>query len=288
MENAITLFDLTPGKLLAKRFEIVCNSRQGGLSAALEVKDHETDLRRELQLFPYGMFESDVELNDFVATWRPWATFSSPAVLGFHGVIRLDGSNLCLVTDLPSGTSLRTMLRDGREFSEAEAVAIGIELCNGLIAIHEAGLVHGDIKPATIFIDEGRDGEELTPTLVDGGVTSGLWTAKHLGENTALIGTPFYAPIEQFGGEAPDVLSDIYNLSTVLFELAAGVLPWEGTTFLEVLQAKLEPKAPRIAERKGARAVSTALDDVLAMGLSAKREHRHASAKDLCDALSSI
>ncbi|MDE0895854.1 MAG: serine/threonine-protein kinase [Planctomycetota bacterium] len=288
MENAITLFDLTPGKLLAGRFEIVKTSRQGGLSAALEVKDHETNQRRELQLFPYGLFEGDNELNDFIGTWKPWTTVAHSTVLGFHGVIRLDGSNLSLVTDLPNGTSLRTLLAAGRKFTEAEVVALGIELCDGLIAIHEAGLVHGDVKPTTIFIDEGRDGEQLVPTLVDGGVTSGLWTAKHLGDNTALIGTPFYAPVEQFGGEAPDVLSDIYNLSTVLYELAAGVLPWEGTTFLEVFQAKLEPKAPRIEARAGARSVSKGLDDVLGRGLSAKREQRPSSVNALRTALSDI
>ena len=288
MQNAITLFDLTPGKLLAGRFEIVGTSRQGGLSAAFEVRDHETDTRRELQLFPYGMFDGDEEADDFVSTWKSWAGVSSPAVLGFHGVMKLDSLNLSLVTDLPSGTNLRQMLADGREFTEAEVITLGVELCRGLVAIHEAGLVHGDIKPHTIFIVEGAEGDRLVPTLVDGGVTAGLWTAKHLGENTALIGTPFYAPIEQFGGDAPDVLSDIFNLSTVLFELAAGVLPWEGKSFLEVFQAKLEPKAPHINQRTGARSVSSGFDDIIAKGLSPKRADRHTSAKALGDALSAL
>ena len=288
MQDAITLFDLTPGKLLAGRFEIVGTSRQGGLSAAFEVRDHETDTRRELQLFPYGMFDGDDEANDFVDTWKSWGSIANSAVLGFHGVMKLDSSNLSLVTDLPTGTNLRQMLADGREFSETEVVDLGKQLCDGLVAIHEAGLVHGDIKPHTIFVNEGNEGEQLVPILVDGGVTAGLWTAKHLGENTALIGTPFYAPIEQFGGDAPDVLSDIYNLSTVLFELAAGKLPWEGKSFLEVFQAKLEPTAPRIGKRSGARPVSSAFDDVIAMGLEPKREDRHHSAKAMGAALSSL
>jgi serine/threonine protein kinase len=288
MENAISLFDLTPGKLLAGRFEIVRTSRQGGLSSALEVRDHETDQRRELQLFPYGLFDDEAEINGFVETWKPWALIKDTGVLGFHGVIRLDGSNLSLVTDLPSGTSLRDLIKGGREFLESEVIALGIGLCDGLNAIHEAGLVHGDIKPNTIYIDEGREGDQLVPILVDGGVTSGLWTAKHLGDNTALIGTPFYAPVEQFGGEAPDILSDVYNLATVLYELAAGVLPWKGTTFLEVFQAKLEPSAPSIASRTGARLVSSALDGALGKGLNAKREARHTSARAFRDALSSI
>src|SRR6185295_19899496 len=109
------------------------------------------------------------------------------------------------------------------------------------------GLVHGDIKPSTIYVD--AKSKKLGPQLVDGGITPGLWNAKHLGERTALIGTPFYAPVEQFGGESPDVQSDVYNVATVLFEMATGVLPWKGKSFLEVFQAKLQKTPPSMKAR---------------------------------------
>ena len=75
------------------------------------------------------------------------------------------------------------------------------ELIQNLRKSMLAGLVHGDIKPHTIHLEMLK---KPHVQLVDGGITPGLWTAKHLGDKTALIGTPFYAPIEQFGGDIAD------------------------------------------------------------------------------------
>ena len=99
-----------------------------------------------------------------------------------------------------SGESLRDRLQRKKRLSSAELVALGSQLLEGLGRIHGAGLVHGDIKPLTIHVS-GK-GAKLTAMLVDGGITPSLWSAKGLGEKTALIGTPYYAPAEQFGGDA--------------------------------------------------------------------------------------
>ena len=156
----------------------------------------------------------------------------------------------------------------------------------GLERIHKAELVHGDIKPHTIHVSEGRKG--LHAQLVDGGITPGLWNAKHLGEHTALIGTPFYAPVEQFGGESPDVQSDIYNVATVLFELACGTLPWPGSSFLEVFQAKLDRNAPSMAARAPDAELGPGREQAIVQGLMADRRGRYSDAADFRAALEAV
>ena len=124
--------------------------------------------------------------------------------------------------------------------------------------------------------------------LVDGGITPGLWTAKNLGEKTALIGTPYYAPPEQFGGGAPDVRSDIYNVAAVLFECLAGVLPWKGRSFLEVFQAKLDRAAPSVSARAPHVAIDAALAQAISKGCMADPAERHVSAAAFLDQLTGI
>jgi len=114
--------------------------------------------------------------------------------------------------------------------------------------------------------------------LVDGGITPALWSAKHLGDKTQLIGTPYYAPVEQFGGEAADVQSDIYNLATVLYEAVSGALPWQGKSFLEVFQAKLAPKPPPMKSVAPKVDVPPELEAAILGGLFAKKDARYASA----------
>ena len=238
MHDQLTLFDLTPGKVLGGRFEIQRQSRQGGLSAAFAVRDQTSGADCELQLFPPALFESDDEAGDFARSWEPWKQVGSVALAATLDVVQLDAGNLALITALPAGRSLRALLEEGRRLDEAEALRLGLDLCTGLTELHGMGLAHGDIKPNTIWVADGEGA--LSPCLVDGGVTAALWSAKHLGEQTALIGTPYYAPVEQFGGSAPDARSDVYNLCTVLYELATGRRTFDTPGLAQLMMAKAQ------------------------------------------------
>jgi serine/threonine-protein kinase len=275
MQESLTLFDIMPGKKLGERFLVQGTSRQGGLSAVFSVLDEKTDTECELQLFPGGLFDEPGEAEDFVESWARWQEVNSPLVAKVFEVVDL-GAAKALVTEAPRGRSLRELFDEGRRFNADEVVAVGLELCGGLSALHGRGLAHGDVKPKTIFIDE-HDGC-LDTLMVDGGVTAGLWAAKHLGEHTALIGTPFYAPIEQFGGTAPDARSDVYNTAAVLYELCCGVLPWRGKSFLDIFQAKLAKDVPPMALRAPDIDVPEALEAAIVAGLAGDRNLRYPDA----------
>jgi serine/threonine-protein kinase len=271
--------DLSSGSRIADRFEIVEPHRQGGLSVAFQVDDLRTGERCELQFFPPSLFDGESEVQHFATAWAPWLRVDSPHVLRVREMLPLGPSSLFLITDLPRGENLRVRLDGAGPLAPEEVVRLGLELLDGLAEIHARGLVHGDVKPLTVFSGEGR------AVLVDGGTTHGLWTAKDLGERTALIGTPYYAPVEQFGGEPPTVQSDVYNLATLLFELATGVQPWRGRTFLEVFQAKLEREVPTVADRAPGVEVPPALEAAIAGGLHADLGRRYGSAREFRERL---
>ncbi len=277
LEPSLSLFDLSPGKLVARRYEVVRAHRQGGLSAAFEVRDREAGERCELQIFPAALFEGESQAQRFAESWSAWTRVRSRAVLRVREVLALGGASLVLITDFPEGEPLRARLNEKKRLAPAEALRLGVAVLGGLEAVHAHGLVHGDIKPYTIHVN--GEGAGLTALLVDGGITSGLWAAKHLGEKTALIGTPYYAPIEQFGGESPNVQSDVYNVAAVLFECIAGVLPWRGSSFLEVFQAKLDKRPPLLRRAAPDLDVDPSLEEAIAIGCLADRAQRYATAR---------
>lgn len=274
--KTITLFDLAPGKVLLDRYTIGKVNRHGGMSTTFEVDDGK-DGTCEMQVFPAALFESKKQSTEFAQALGEWKKVKSPSVLATRDVHVLEDGTIVFVTELPPKESLREWRSDHKHIGADQAVAIGQQLLDGLIAIHAAGLVHGDIKPHTVHIE---DKKKLRVTLVDGGITPALWTAKHLGDKTALIGTPFYAPVEQFGGESPDVQSDVYNLATVLFELVTGVVPWKGKSFLEVFQAKLAKAPPTMKSRAPRVKVSAQFEEAIAGGLMADKKERYASATE--------
>lgn len=268
--KTLTLFDLAPGKVLLDRYKITGTSRHGGMSTAFEAEDTKGRGSCELQLFPAALFEAKKQAVEFAQSLTGWMQIETHGVLRTREVHALDDGTILYVTDLPPKASLRAW-RGEKALTPAVTIDIGLQLCDALTAIHAAGLVHGDIKPHTVHVDEKK---KLGVVLVDGGITPGLWSAKHLGDKTALIGTPYYAPIEQFGGESPDVQSDVYNLATLLYECVTGVLPWHGKSFLDVFQAKLQKAPPAMKTRAPKVDVPKALEDAIVSGLMADRKER--------------
>jgi len=279
-------YDLVPGSVVHGRYRIVEPNRQGGLSTALRAMDDAGEEEVELQFFPSSLFEDESQARNFASGWEGWKRISSTAVAGVQEVVVLGGTHLMLVSELPIGKSLRKNLVPDQPLEPQVVLGVGQQLCNGLREIHAHGVIHGDIKPHTIHI--AGEGADVRAQLVDGGVTPGLWTAKDLGDKTALIGTPYYAPVEQFGGESPDVLSDIYNVATVLFELATGCLPWPGKSFLEVFQAKLEREAPSMRSRAPMVEVPKGLEEAIVGGMMADRNQRYSTAQRFIDALDGV
>lgn len=284
-----SIFDLQPGRLVLDRFRISKPLRQSGLSAAFEAQDEQAgagESRCTLVVFSGALFEGAKQAEEFRATWKPWTRAKSAHLARVREVLALPGHGAMLVVDPSDGTPLKEILRKRGALKPSEVQELGMQLADALEAIHAQKLVHGDIKPQNILVAE-RDGA-LHATLVDGGITTGMWSAKHLGEHTALIGTPFYAPVEQFGGESPDRQSDIYNVATVLFECATGVLPWPGKTLLEVFQAKLERSEPSMKRRAPKCDVPAMLESAIVKGLLADRGERYVNATEFRESLAAV
>ena len=129
--EGLTLYDLSPGKTLAGRYEIHEAHRQGGLSTAFEVVDLETREHCELQLFPGGLFDGPSQLEDFSSILGPWKRVSAPTVLRVLDIVPIHDAVLALVTALPAGDSLRARLKQVGRLSREEVVPMGLQLLEG-------------------------------------------------------------------------------------------------------------------------------------------------------------
>jgi serine/threonine-protein kinase len=255
------------------------------MATTFEVQDAKDGSSLEMQVFPSGLFESPKQSEEFAESLARWKDLHASSVLAARDVRSIEDGTILYLTDLPPGRSLRERLAEKPKMTPKETLSMGRQLLDELAAIHGAGLIHGDIKPHTIHVEESKT---LRVTLVDGGITQALWSAKHLGDKTALIGTPYYAPVEQFGGESPDVQSDLYNLATVLYELASGAMPWKGKTFLEVFQSKLAKSPPPMKSLAPKVDVPADLEAAISLGLMADRAMRYKTAAEFKARLAAV
>lgn len=142
-----------------------------------------------------------------------------------------------LVMELLEGEDLEAMVNRRGALPEATLVDVVVPIVAGLAAVHDAGVVHRDLKPGNIFLAKGRN-EEFEPKLLDFGISRAaesekfkLTTARGL-----LMGTPLYMSPEAIQGAEITALSDQYSLGVVLYECCTGFNPFAADTLAETVR----------------------------------------------------
>jgi serine/threonine protein kinase len=176
-----------------------------------------------------------------------------------------------------SGSDLgRRLAREGR-LEPAAAAGLIAQVGNGLDAIHAAGLVHRDVKPANVLL-AGGDGEDHA-YITDFGVARNVATESGLTQTGRFVGTLDYVAPEQISGGTVDARADVYALGCLLFKLLTGEVPFPRDGEAARLYAHLNDPPP--APSLHATAVSMALDNVVVRAMSKEPDDRYPSAGDL-------
>ncbi|MGB5105129.1 MAG: serine/threonine-protein kinase [Candidatus Zixiibacteriota bacterium] len=183
-----------------------------------------------------------------------------------------------IVMEYVEGRSLKEEIQI-RQFTLDEVLEIGRQLCDALSEAHGKGVVHRDIKPGNIIIDQSN-----TVRVLDFGLAKFMQPQKdHLSQSGALIGTVCYMSPEQIRGETIDQRSDIFALGTVIYEMLYGKPPFGGESDIAVAHAILS-KHPEFAASSHNN-VPTAVIEVLSRALQKKPERRFQNAAEMSASL---
>jgi len=176
-----------------------------------------------------------------------------------------------------AGSDLGRRLARERRLEPAAAIELIAQIGNGLDAIHAAGLVHRDVKPANVLLGGGEGAEHAY--ITDFGVARNVATNTGLTQTGRFVGTLDYVAPEQISGGEVDARADVYALGCLLYKLLTGEVPFPREAEAARLYAHLHdpPPAPSLL----APGVSMALDDVVARAMSKQPGDRYPSAGDL-------
>ena len=181
-----------------------------------------------------------------------------------------------------SGESLRDRLRRETQLSLADALRITLEVAEALSYAHGEGVVHRDVKPENILLEDGH------AMVTDLGLAKALTEAggKKLTDTGITVGTPAYMSPEQGAGSRElDQRSDLYSLATVLYEMLAGDPPFAGVNGRAVLARKAADPVPRL--RTVRPDVPPPLEQVIASALARAPADRFATVEEFAAALGS-
>jgi serine/threonine-protein kinase len=276
---------LDVGSIVDRRYRLKREIARGGAGAVFEAEHLYTSRSVAIKLLLAEIADATESRARLLLEARALTAARHPGiVLGLDAGETEDGTPY-LVMELLEGRTLEGILAVRRRVSVADAITIGMQLCDALATAHEHGIVHRDVKPSNIFISRNDAGREVAK-LFDFGIARVQQTSQKLTQRNALLGTPEYmAPEQLLASDQVDGRCDTYALGITLYEALAGVVPFEGNFGEVLLKVSTEP-LPALTKR--CPEVPPDLERAIATAIARNPADRYPSARDFAEALSRV
>jgi YVTN family beta-propeller protein len=227
-----------------------------------------------LKVLPERFAEDERFRERLLRESRLAASLDHPNVVPVYDAGEIDG-RLFIAMRYVDGVDLKTLLRTGAPLAAERVVGIAAPLAEALDAAHQRGLVHRDVKPSNVLLDQQGDREHAY--LADFGLTHSPATAGPA--DGQFMGTVDYVAPEQIRGDVVDGRADQYALGCLLFECLTGSLPFRDRSEVAAIFAHLEEPAPAASERRDT--LPAAVDPVLARAMAKDPVERFDSCRAL-------
>ena len=231
-------FEPQVGQVFALRYEIQSVLGKGGMGIVYKAHDRDLDDLVAIKTLRGEALSADPSLLErFKQEIRLARRITHPNILRTHDLGETGGLRY-LSMEFVKGITLKNLVESGQILPTPVALRIAKQICAGLAAAHEVGVIHRDIKPQNILIE---------PTgglkIMDFGIAR-LTQDRGMTATGTVVGTPDYMSPEQARGVALDFRSDIYSTGVVLYEIFTGSLPFEGDSPLAVVLKHVQEKPP--------------------------------------------
>jgi len=231
------------GTVLSGRYRLEAKLGSGGMSTVYLARDETLDRPVAVKVMHREMSEQEDQLERFRQEARAVAKLSHPNVVSVIDAGE-DGGHPYIVFEYVKGETLKQRIGRIGALDVQEAIAYAIEVARGLGVAHARSMVHRDIKPQNVLIDE-----EGRAKLTDFGISRQLEQAGVTATGRVLGTTDYVAP-EQAMGRAVDPRSDVYSLGVVLYEMLVGQVPFHADSQVGVAMKHVNEELPDVQRRR--------------------------------------
>ena len=295
-----------PGQVLASRFKVVRFVARGGMGEVYEVEDLELNERVAVKTARFESargandverFRREIQLARKVTHPNVCRTFDVFRHISADAATGSSTETLLVSMELLEGKSLDKRVRGANRMTTDEALLIVTQLCAGLQAAHNAGVIHRDFKSSNVMLVSRRtiegvasapesalNSQSLRVVITDFGLAHAEeHHEQSLTRTGDIVGTPAYMSPEQIEGGQITPATDIYSLGIVIYEMLTGELPFSGDTPLSMAIKRL--KAPAPSPRLRRPEIDERWEAVVARCLEREPRDRFASTDEIVEAL---
>lgn len=232
-------------RVLGDRYELRERIGSGGMGTVWRAHDRTMGRYVAVKLLHEGLAADSTFGERFRAEARSAARLTHPHVVAVFDTGEQDGIPY-IVMELVEGKSLHTVLADHGPLPVNEVARLGRAITGALAHAHGRGLIHRDMKPANVLLEDGS----REPKVADFGIAKGLEDTAGLTRTGGLIGTAAYLSPEQVSGHPATPASDVYAVGCLLYACLVGEPPFEGGTAVAVAMRHLQDQVPPLRQRR--------------------------------------
>ena len=259
-----------PGEILESRYRILGLLGRGGMGEVYRADDLRLGQQVALKFLPQSLGQDPVRLAQFHNEVRTARQVSHPNVCRVYDIGEVSTGDsgppqLFITMEYVDGEDLSALLRRIGRFPEDKTIEIARQVCAGLAAAHDKGILHRDLKPANIMLDSAGRVRLMDFSLASVGAVTDV-----------RAGTPAYMAPEQLQGREVTVRSDIFALGLVLYELFTGRRVFDAKTVADLVSQHEQGVTTTMSDI--VKTIDPAVDRVIARCLDPEPARRPASA----------
>lgn len=213
------------GVLIGDRYEIMGRIGTGGMADVYKGRDHKLNRYVAIKVLKREFREDELFVKKFQSEAQAAAGLMHPNIVNVYDVGE-DRGLYFMVMELVEGITLKDYIQKKVRLTSKEVISITLQVCAGIEAAHNNGIVHRDIKPQNIIISK-----EGKVKVTDFGIAKAT-TSNTISTNA--MGSVHYTSPEQARGGFSDIRSDVYSLGITMFEMITGQLPFDGETTVSI------------------------------------------------------
>ena len=263
---------LSNGQIIGGRYEIVKSIGEGGMANVYLANDKILDRKFAIKVLRGDLANDEKFIRRFQREAQSVANLSHPNIVEVYDVEEEEGQHY-IVMEYIEGKTLKQLLQKRGSLTLSEVIDIMLQLTDGLAHAHDAYIIHRDIKPQNIMIQD--DG---LVKITDFGIAMAL-NATQLTQTNSVMGSVHYLPPEQANGKSSTIKSDIYSLGILMYELITGSVPFKGDNAVEIALKHLKEKIPSI--RRQNPTIPQSVENIVLRATAKNPKNRYDSVKDM-------
>lgn len=263
---------LSKGQKINERYEIVKSIGEGGMANVYLAKDIILERDVAVKVLRGDLSADDKFIRRFEREAQSVSNLSHKNIVEVYDV-GVEDEQHYIVMEYIEGKTLKQLLKKRETLTLTEVIDIMTQLTDGIAHAHESYIIHRDIKPQNIMIEDNG-----LIKITDFGIAMAL-NATQLTQTNSVMGSVHYLPPEQASGKGATIKSDIYSLGILMYELLTGNVPFKGDNAVEIALKHMKDKIPSI--RKQNPAIPQSVENILLKATAKNPRNRYDTAREM-------